>query len=219
MAGGFVDRMDAGRQLAQALAEYSNANGLVLALPRGGVVVGYAVAEALHLPLQALVVRKLGAPQNPELAIGAVSETGVQWLDGSLVRATGAGEAYIQREIAAQVVEARRRQQEYAIGPGLGAVRDRVAVLVDDGIATGATALVAARSARDLGASQVILATPVASPPAVRFLQPEVDRLVALGTPEPFVAVGLYYQRFDQVSDAEVINYLTLANKHQGAQR
>lgn len=219
MAGDFVDRLDAGRQLARALEPYRDSNALVLGLPRGGVVVGYAVSEALHLPLQALVVRKLGAPHNPELAMGAVSETGVRWLDSTIVRATGSDEAYIQQEIKTQVAEARRRQQEYAIGPGLATVRGTACILVDDGIATGATALVAARSARDLGASPVILATPVASPIAVRFLKPYADEMVVLATPEPFVAVGLYYRHFDQVSDAEVVNYLRLANEHQEAKR
>lgn len=219
MASAFVDRLDAGRQLAAALPEYLASDALVVGLPRGGVVVGFAVAEALHLPLGALVVRKLGAPHNPELALGAVSETGVRWLDPVIVHATGAGEDYLRHEIAEQVAEARRRQQEYALGPGLDAVRGRPVIVVDDGIATGATALVAVKSLRDLGASPIILATPVASLPAERLLAAEVDRLAVLGTPDPFIAVGLYYQHFDQVGDAEVVHYLTLANERQGAKR
>jgi putative phosphoribosyl transferase len=176
------------------------------------VVVAFACAEDLGLPLQALVVRKLGAATNPELAIGAVSETGVRWLDRNLAQATGSSDRYLEREIEAQVAEARRRQHEYAIGPGLQTIKDRTAIVVDDGIATGATALVACTSARDLGAREVILATPVASEHAVRFLEPAVDRIVVLQTPEPFFAVGLYYEQFDQVTDAEVKHYLALAN-------
>jgi putative phosphoribosyl transferase len=213
MAATFKDRLDAGRKLADAIGDTRGTNAVLLGLARGGVVVGYAVAEALGLPLSALVVRKIGAPQNPELAIGAVSETGVQWLDSGLVRATGASDSYIAGEVAAQVGEARRRQAEYGTGPGLETVRDRVAVVVDDGIATGATALVAVRSARGLSASRVILATPVASRQAVDLLSQVADRVVAVATPDPFIAVGLYYEDFQQVTDTEVKWYLHLAGE------
>jgi len=219
MNGLFEDRLEAGHRLAEALQEYRDSNAVVLGLARGGVVVGYAVAETLNLPLRALVVRKVGAPNNPELALGAVSETGEQWLDPNIVRATGANQSYLEREIAAQVAEAQRRQREYAIDSGLETVRGRPAIIVDDGIATGATALVAIRSARHLGASQVILATPVASPQAVQLLTPHADKMVVLSTPEPFLAVGLHYRHFDQTTDAEVVQYLRLANARQGVQQ
>lgn len=212
MDGKFPDRLAAGRELARHLARYRGSDSVVLGLARGGVIVGAAAAEALDLPLLALVVRKLGAPQNPELAIGAVSETGDRWLDQGLVQATGATQAYIDRETEQQVAEARRRQQAYAVGPGIEIVRGRTAILTDDGIATGATALVGILSARDLGASEVVLAVPVASRQAVALLERYADRVVALATPEPFYAVGLYYQRFDQVSDAEVIAALRQVN-------
>lgn len=213
MAAGFVDRLDAGRQLAEALDGYRDGDALVLGLARGGVVVGYAVAEALRLSLGVLVVRKLGAPNNPELAMGAVSETGVQWLDPKIARATGATESYIAREIAVQTEEARRRRQEYSVGPGLEEVRDKTAIVVDDGIATGATALVAAQSAQGLGAARVVLATPVASLQAVQLLRPEVDQLVTLEVPDPFLAVGFHYRHFGQISDQEVVRYLRLADQ------
>lgn len=215
---GFVDRIDAGQQLAEALQEYRNTDAIVLGLARGGVVVGYAVAKRLALPLRALAVRKVGAPQNLELALGAVSETGVQWLDPKIVQATGADEEYLEREIEAQVAEARRRQREYSIGPGLDVVRDHPAIVVDDGIATGATALVAVESARGLGAPAVILGTPVASMQAAALLERYVDRFIALELPEPFIAVGFHYGRFDQVTDAEVIRYLHLANNGREVQ-
>jgi predicted phosphoribosyltransferase len=214
----FRDRLDAGSKLAARLDQFTHGDGIVLGLARGGVVVGYAVAMALDLPLQPLIVRKVGAPHNPELAIGAVSETGQQWLDLSIVRAAGATEEYIRHEVQAQVAEARRREHEYHTGAGLGAVRARPAIVVDDGIATGSTALVAVRSARDLGASQVILAIPVAPPQAVDFLQRQVDSLVVLMTPEPFMAVGLHYKRFDQVSDEGVIAYLKRAASRNEAE-
>jgi putative phosphoribosyl transferase len=209
------DRLDAGRKLAEHLAEYRESDAHILGLARGGVVVGYAVADALNLTLHALVVRKLGAPFNPELAIGAVSETGALWLDENLVVATGASMQYIQREIENQVTEARRRQQAYAIGPPLESVRGHCAIVVDDGIATGASALVGAQSARDLGASEVIAATPVASRQAVAMLRRTADRVIAVLTPEPFGAVGLYYRHFEQVTDDEVIDYLQRANSRQ----
>jgi putative phosphoribosyl transferase len=207
----FRDRLDAGEHLATVLGAYRDTNSIVVGMARGGVVIGYAVAESLDLPLEALVVRKLGAPQNPELAIGAVSETGAFWLDQQIVAATGGGGEYIQREVAEQVAEAKRRQREYAIGPGLEAIRGRTAIVTDDGIATGASALVAIQSVRDRGAAKVILAVPVASRQAVRFLEPSVDHLIVLAQPEPFYAVGLYYQHFDQVTDDEVTDSLRRA--------
>lgn len=211
----FIDRLDAGRQLALALEEYRESDAHVLGMARGGVAVGFAVAEVLELPLHALVVRKIGAPHNPELALGAVSETGQRWLDPGLVRATGASASYLQQEIEDQVAEAKRRQAEYAVGAGPQAVRGSTAIVVDDGIATGASALVAVRSARDLAAERVVLATPVASPQAVQFLRSEVDQLVVLDTPDPFIAVGLYYRNFEQTTDQEVVDYLQLAHERQ----
>lgn len=208
MDGSFVDRVDAGRHLATALEDYRGSDAVVLGMARGGVAVGSAVASELGLPLRALIVRKVGAPGNPELAVGAVSETGVRWIDHELARATGADEAYLEREVERQVGEAQRRQREYADGPGIESVRGHPAIIVDDGIATGASALVAIRSVHGLGASRVVLATPAAAPQSVRLLQPQVDRLIALRTPDPFMSVGLYYRDFAQVSDAEVICYL-----------
>lgn len=215
MDDGFRDRLAAGERLAAVLSEYRDTNSIVLGMARGGVAVGYAVAQALDLPLEALIVRKLGAPHNPELAIGAVSETGAVWVDPKLVEMTGATEEYIRTEVAAQVAEATRRQREYAIGRGLEAIRGTIAVVTDDGIATGSSALVAVRSARDRGAAKVILAVPVASPQAVHFLKPSVDQLVVLAQPEPFYAVGLYYQQFDQVTDDEVVGYLRDAARQE----
>src|SRR5690242_8177552 len=132
--GPFEDRADAGRRLAGALQSYREGDALVLGLARGGVAVGAAVAEALELPLRALVVRKVGAPHNPELAIGAVSETGVQWIDRGLLEATGATPEYVAGAVGVQIAEAHRQQREYAAGPLDEAVRDRPVVVVDDGI-------------------------------------------------------------------------------------
>lgn len=212
----FTDRLEAGRLLAQALSEYRGTDAVVLGMARGGVAVGYAVSEALHLPLQALVVRKVGSAVNPELAIGAVSETGALWLDQGLSRATGSSRNYVEAELQRQRAEAARRQQEYGVEHGLQQVQGRQAIVVDDGIATGASALVAVRSARDLGASRVVLAAPVASPQSVGMLSEAADRVVVLDRPSRFYAVGLYYRDFEQVSDAEVIRYLEAARQTVG---
>lgn len=210
-SGRFQDRLTAGARLAGELEEYRDSDSVVLGLARGGVEVAYAVAQAMRLPLQALVIRKVGAPRNPELALGAVSETGVQWIDYPLVRITGATLGYLEREIAAQVAEARHRVREYADGHNLDIVRARPVIVVDDGIATGASALVAVQSVRDLGASWVVMATPAASTQAAALLEPLVDSFIALITPEPFLSVGTYYQRFNQLNDAEVRRYLGCA--------
>lgn len=210
---GYVDRLHAGRQLALSLESYRDRDGVVLGLARGGVAVGYAVAEVLDLPLQALVVRKLGAPDNPELAIGAISETGARWLDRQLAQQVGADDAYIQLDSERQILEAQRQQSEFQVGRGVDLVKGRLAIIVDDGIATGASALVGIMSARDLGASEVVLATPVASTHAVHLLKPVADQLVAPLVPDSFHAVGIYYQRFEQVTDAEVVEYLRRASE------
>lgn len=206
--GPFNDRFDAGRHLAGALQNYTSANAVVLGLARGGVEVGAAVAEMLRLPLRALVVRKIGAPRNPELAVGAVSETGVRWIDDRLKKPTGASDGYLDEAIAVEVAEAKRQQATYGIDDLRDTVRGRVAILVDDGIATGATALVAVRSAHDLGASRVVLATPVASAQATSALEQEAAEVIVLVTPEPFRAVGLHYRHFDQLDDEAVLRRL-----------
>jgi putative phosphoribosyl transferase len=212
---GFIDRIDAGNRLAQPLESYRDSEAIILGLARGGVVVGYAVAGALNLPLRALIVRKMGAPGNPELAIGAVSETGVRWVDREIARVTGADEAYIEREAEVQTAGAQRRQREFAGSHSLEIVSGRTAIIVDDGIATGSSALVAIRSARGLGASHVILAVPTAPAQSIANLRAHVDELVALSTPDPFVSVGLHYDHFGQVSDAEVVRYLRDAQERE----
>ena len=213
MAAFFEDRLDAGRRLGEVLRDFSGNDAIVVGLSRGGVVVGYAAARYLHLPLTVLVVRKLGAPSNPELAVGAVSETGVRWIDPVTCASTGADDMYVRAQVQEQVEETRLRRDIYTAGTPLEEVRGRSAIVVDDGIATGATALVGLRSVRDLGASYVVLATPVASSHAVELLRPEADRVVTLDTSAHFAAVGLYYADFCQVGDDDVIRYLTMAHE------
>jgi putative phosphoribosyl transferase len=209
----FEDRADAGRHLGEALHHFRDEEAIVVGLARGGVIVGYAVARCLQLPLTVLVVRKLGAPSNPELAIGAVSETGIRWIDPVTCSAVGADDMYIRAQVQEQVIEARARREFYTSGSPLQAVQGRAAIVVDDGIATGATALVGLRSVRDLGATYVVLATPVASTHAVDVLRGEADRVVTLDSSNHFAAVGLYYADFGQVGDDEVIRYLEMAEQ------
>jgi predicted phosphoribosyltransferase len=200
----FADRVEAGERLAKALVHHAGTSCVVLAIPRGGVIVGEVVARALGAPLDVVVPRKIGAPGNPELGIGAVAP-GVRVLDPSAVTLLGVSEAYLEREIAAQEAEIERRQQAYRDGRSAHPVVGKVAIVVDDGVATGGTAVAALRWARVQGAAHVVLAVPVAPPQTIRRLRAEADEVVALETPEPFFAVGEWYRDFEQTSDDEVV--------------
>jgi putative phosphoribosyl transferase len=197
-------------RLAEALAELRDADAVVLGIPRGGVLVAAEVARALALPLDVVVPRKVGAPQNPELGIGAVAP-GVRVLDRSMIERLGVAPEYIEREVAAQEREIARRSQAYRGGRPPLDVAGRTVVVVDDGVATGGTAVAALRWARAQGAGRVILAVPVAPGAAVRQLAREADRIVVLETPEPFRAVGEWYRRFGQASDEDVVRALSRA--------
>jgi putative phosphoribosyl transferase len=203
----FADRAEAGERLAAALLDHAGPEVVILAIPRGGVIVGEAVARALGAPLDVVVPRKIGAPGNPELGIGAIAP-GVQVLDRRMVQALDVSGAYLEREIAEQEREIERRQRAYRAGRAPLDVRGKVAVVVDDGIATGGTAVAALRWARSRGAERVVLAVPVAPGRSLEMLQGEADDVVVLATPEPFLAVGEWYRRFDQTTDEEVIEAL-----------
>jgi putative phosphoribosyl transferase len=206
----FADRHEAGEQLAKALVGYGGTDCVVLAIPRGGVIVGEVVARALGAPLDVVVPRKIGAPGNPELGIGAVAP-GVRVIDPRMVELLGVTGSYLDREIASEEAEIERRLHVYREGrPGVE-VRGRVALVVDDGVATGGTAVAALRWARAQGASRVVLAVPVAPGAVLDRLRHECDDLVVLATPEPFFAVGEWYRVFDQTTDDEVIEALARA--------
>ncbi len=207
----FADRAEAGERLAEALAELAGRDVVVLAIPRGGVIVGEAVARALGAPLDVVIPRKIGAPGNPELGIGAVAP-GVRVLDDRTISSLRVSPDYVDREIAVQEREIERRQLAYRAGRPPLDVGGRVAVVVDDGIATGVTAVAALRWARSRGAATVVLAVPVAPVPSLIRLRDEADRIVVLATPEPFLAVGEWYRRFAQTSDDEVIASLARAH-------
>ena len=203
----FADRVEAGERLGEALRHLAGSNPVVLAIPRGGVIVGEAAARALDAPLDVVVPRKIGAPGNPELAIGAVAP-GIRVLDPRMVGGLGVSEAYLERETATQEAEIERRQSAYRQGRPPQPVRGRTAIVVDDGVATGSTAVAALRWARQQGAGRVVLAVPVAPPQSLDRLGAEVDELVVLETPSPFFAVGEWYRNFEQTSDRQVVDAL-----------
>ena len=210
----FNDRQDAGRQLARRLRDLHPSDPVVLALPRGGVVVGAAVAAGLECPLDVLVVCKLGAPHQPELAIGAVTddESPQRILNQDLIRRLGVDDRYVEREMAGQLEEVRRRQAIYRRGQAAVPIAGRTVIVVDDGIATGATVragLIGLRTA----SSHVVLAVPVAPPEATQRLGGEVDELICLETPAAFMAVGAFYLDFRQVTDEEVVALLAEATR------
>jgi predicted phosphoribosyltransferase len=203
----FANRCDAGRRLAQKLAAYRQDEPIVLALPRGGVPVGYEVAHALGVGLDVLVVRKLGAPGHAELAIGAVTADLVV-LDDEIIGLLGVPQSYIDRAVEREQREAARRAELFrGDRPPLN-VRGRTVILVDDGIATGSTMLAAVDAVRRLGAQRIVVATPVAPPDAVTRLRAQADEVVCVDTPADFPAVGVFYEDFGQTSDEEVCRLL-----------
>ena len=207
MNGLFADRQDAGSRLAEALEGLRGRAVVVLGIPRGGVEVAAVVAQELGAPIDVVVPRKVGAPGNPELGLGAVAE-GIEVLDDRLVRMLRVDEAYLRREIASEQEEIRRRLAAYRGDRPPPDLDGKVAVIVDDGVATGGTAIAAIRWARSRGASRVVLAVPVAPPEAARRLAAEADEVVALARPEPFYAVGQWYLDFPQVPDRTVVELL-----------
>lgn len=203
----FEDRVDAGRRLGRALRAMKLENPVVFALPRGGVPVAAEVARALRAPLDLLLVRKIGAPGQPEVAVAAVAEGPQPIIEvrSDILRLAGASPEYIQGEVPRHLEEIERRRRLYLQGRTSPAVAGRTAVLVDDGIATGTTVRAALRSLRNRHPARIVLAVPVAPAAELADLRGEVDDLVCLLTPEPFVAVGAHYRHFDQTTDTQVI--------------
>jgi putative phosphoribosyl transferase len=200
----FRDRRHAGQELARRLAGLRLHDPLVLALPRGGVPVAYEVAVALGAPLDVFVVRKLGVPGAEELAMGAIAAGGARVLNGEVIDLLDLTQDQIERAVAVEELELRRREHIYRGDRPFPRVIGRTVIIVDDGLATGSTMQVAALALRNLGAERIIVAVPVAPPETVASLREDVDDVVVLRTPDPFFAVGLHYLEFGQTTDDEV---------------
>lgn len=209
----FANRVEAGKRLASALAESVSEDGIVLAIPRGGVVVGFEIARALNLSLDVIVPRKIGAPDNPELAIGAMTEDGTIILDKDLVNQLGVSKAYIKKESERQRLEIKRRLKLYRGDFPRPKLKDREVIIVDDGIATGSTMKAALASVRKSGAKTVTVAVPVGPPSTIKELEAQADRVVCLYTPEPFYAIGEFYKDFAQTENEEVTELLKLSRR------
>jgi putative phosphoribosyl transferase len=204
----FADRVDAGKRLASALAHIARKNAIVLAIPRGGVVVGYEIAKALKLPLDVIIPHKIGAPDNPELAIGAMTEDGTIILDNNIVTYMGVQEGYIREESERQEREIKRRLKLYRQKEPYPILKGLDVILVDDGIATGATMKAALASVKKRGASNVTVAIPVGPPSTIEELKKHANRVICLYTPEYFQALGQFYGDFSQTTDEEVIQLI-----------
>jgi putative phosphoribosyl transferase len=205
----FNDRSDAGIQLASRLKEYKDKEGvLVLALPRGGVVTGYEIARNLNATLDIVIVRKIGFPGQPELGIGAVSETGTVVLNNYIISGYGVSKDYIEHEVLRQKEEISRRVKLYRQGKRLLGLEGKTVILTDDGVATGATMKVAITSLREEKLNKLIVALPVAPPGVSEEIENMVDEFICIETPFDFMAVGSYYNDFTQVSDEEVVKLL-----------
>jgi predicted phosphoribosyltransferase len=214
----FRDRAEAGRFLAERLKSYRDREGvLILGLPRGGVPVAYEVARELGAPLDVFVVRKLGVPGHEELAMGAIASGGVRVLNVTVVRELGISEEQIERVAAAEQVELERQESLYRADRGPIDVKGRTVILVDDGLATGSTMRAAVSAVREQGAESVIVAVPVAAEQTCNDLRGDVDEIVCAETPEPFLAVGLWYEDFRPTTDDDVRELLARAAERSPA--
>ena len=201
----FSNRTEAGRLLAEKLVKYAGrADVIVLGLPRGGVPVAYEVAKRLGVRLDVFIVRKLGVPGFEELAVGAIASGGVRVLNQDVMRALPNAEATIESITASETAELERREQSYRAGRPAPELRDRIVILVDDGLATGATMRAAVKALRHRGAAKIVVAVPVGPPDTCREFEEEADETICASVPEFFQAVGQYYEDFSQTSDDEV---------------
>jgi putative phosphoribosyl transferase len=210
MPRAFEDRYDAGRRLAQQLEKYAGRNDvIVLGLPRGGVPVAYEIAQQLRVPLDVFIVRKLGVPGFEELAVGAIASGGVRVLNEDVVRLLPNAEQIIEEATARERVELDRREQLYRNDRPPPELRDRVVILVDDGLATGATMRAAVSALRQRSVARIVVAVPVGAPETCHEIETEVDEAICAISPEYFQAVGQFYNDFSQTTDDEVRELLT----------
>jgi putative phosphoribosyl transferase len=207
----FANRQEGGKKIAQNLKKYSGRKAIVLALPRGGIVTGFEVAQSLGLPLDLVVPRKIGAPDNPEFAIGAITEDGNQVIDQKLLSSYGVSQEYLQAEIEKEKKEAKRRLKLYRKGRKPLDLKNKIAIIVDDGIATGSTMIAAIKAVKEKKAQKIIVAVPVTSRSALKKIEKMVDEVVYLEAPFFFGAVGAFYQEFGQTEDKEVVDLMQKA--------
>ncbi|MEX2240481.1 MAG: phosphoribosyltransferase family protein [Burkholderiales bacterium] len=212
----FDSRLDAARRLAQALGAYKGRNPLVLAIPRGAVAMGAEIARLLEGELDVVLVKKLHAPGSPEFAVGAVDESGWTYVAGYAASA-GADQAYLAREKDAELALLRRRRAQYTPARAPADPAGRVAIVVDDGIATGASMIAALHAVRAKKPARLVCAVPVAPADSLEQIRPYADELVCLETPEGFMAVGQFYRHFEQVEDDEVVALLARHGKRTAA--
>src|SRR5213596_3462782 len=218
MERAFVNRTEGGRLLAEKLARYSNRDDvIVLGLPRGGVPVAYEVAKRLRAPLDVFIVRKLGVPGFEELAAGAIASGGVRVLNEDVMRSIPHADEAINAITARETAELERREQIYREGRPPPELRDRVVILVDDGLATGATMRAAVKALRQRGTAKIVVAVPVGPPDTCRELEEEGDETICLSKPPFFQAVGQYYEDFSQTSDDDVRELLSSAAQERPA--
>jgi len=208
-------RKEAGKKLAEELLEYRGKDNIVYAIPRGGVVTAYEIAKELGSPLDIIIPRKIGAPGNPELAVGAVTEDGTTILNNRLIAGLRISESYIESEKERQIEEIKRRVKAYRGEAPPKDLEGKTVILVDDGIATGATVRAAIHSIKRSRPSTLVVAVPVGPPDTIEELRGEVDRLVCLVSYEPFFAIGQFYEDFSQVEDKNVVNLLKRARKSE----
>jgi putative phosphoribosyl transferase len=210
----FKDRREAGEKLSHMLMDLENEyDVIILALPRGGVEVGYEVSKQLHLPLDIIVARKIGAPFNPEFGIGAVAEEDVLYIDEDTISHIYLSKEDIQDIVKQELAEVQRRAELFRDGKTLNYVKDKRVILVDDGLATGVTALAAIEALRKLQPRQIIYASPVCAQDAANHIEAEVDRVECYSRPKDMRAIGLYYKNFTQTTDEEVLHLLMKAKK------
>lgn len=210
----FTDREDAGRQLGDRLVSHREEDAVVLALPRGGVPVGYEVARALEAPLDVFVARKLGAPGQPELAIGAVAAGGGRILNEQVVRALEVSEDWIEAVTEKELAEVGRRMRRFRGERPEPEVGGRTVILVDDGIATGMTVWAAIQAIREKGPRRIVLAVPVCAEVTAEALASEVDELISLQTPADLWAIGFWYENFHQLDDEEVVELVERSRRN-----
>src|SRR6266480_7680136 len=214
MERAFANRTEAGRQLAEKLDKYVGRDDvIVLGLPRGGVPVAYEVAKRLRAPLDVFIVRKLGVPGFEELAAGAIASGGVRVLNEDVMRAIPHADQAIEAVTAREKAEVQRREQSYREDRPAPELRDRIAILVDDGLATGATMRAAVKALRKRGAAKIVVAVPVGPPDTCHEIEEQADETICLSTPEFFQAVGQYYDDFSQTTDEDVRQLLGRASQ------